>query len=520
MTTDFRKRDLLLLAFLVVPALTACVSEMPRFPTEPGPIAFQPAFTDVSVRAKGSATSNRFKYRDAGRKPGRGQSGGAVMEARALLGKDGMTLVEAVVGAFDEGMLMGRLEKVQLKLPSVGGSVYNDKPQARSWSRQVRGLTSMDSVQVHGNVRLSSGTGMHVVLLTVPVSMRPDLQVSDVSAPAQAFLNTPVTIVATVRERNGDVGARGDCLLTIDGAAVDQARAIWVDALDAVNCQFSYMFRTVGTHNISVSVKAVNPGDFDLTNNSATTAINIVPPGALITFGSVQAQEEAYSFTVTQTRTGTYPITGAYQGSQMLSGISFYGTTVDVANEVTRVESKLSVDGAVVHESELTEFSGYEYDDGFALVRCREYFMNGEQAQSCVSMHHAGNSSAWFFYAHTSGTVTYYGQTLYCHTSGCDTYTQNRNTVTGTGSLYGIAPSSIMRIELTFVDAADESHVVDRNVAFEDQSASENYDRTTCMPYFDGLGDWCVRRVSQGTVFRGLVTWDESQAGLRAALRR
>ena len=60
------------------------------------------------------------KYRDQGTKPTTGRSGLAAIEARALLGRDGMTDIEVTTGHFEGIGGGGTLAKVQVKLFSGG----------------------------------------------------------------------------------------------------------------------------------------------------------------------------------------------------------------------------------------------------------------------------------------------------------------------------------------------------------------------------------------------------------------
>jgi hypothetical protein len=337
---------------------------------------------------------------------------------------------------------------------------------------------------------------------------RPDLAVSEISGPAQAYASGPVIFIATVRERNGDFGSRADCVLLVDNVPVDRANGIWVDANGAVSCQFAYLFPNIGHYQVAVALANVSPADWDLSNNSASTVIDIVPSGTPIGFGSLSARDEAYTYTFTATRTGNYPITGAYQGSQMLSSLNFFGNTLDdVGGPLKRVDVRVSADGREIYTSALTDLFSYRYDDGFAVTDCTDYSLNGEQAQSCTSHYTTGATTAWFFYAHSSGTVTYYGQTVYCNTFGCNTFTRNDNDVTGTGQRYGVSLGGVLRLELAFTDANDVRFVIDRSVTFVDASAPENYDFTQCAAYWDGLGQQCIRRTSQGTVLTGQVIW-------------
>lgn len=503
-----RNRIALAATGLAVLTLGACVSEMPRFPSEPSVLAFNPMFTRVNTHADRRGVSNGIKYRDTGGKPVSGRTGSASMEVRALLGASGATVVEATTGSFENGPDMARFDKVLLMVPNTALTPVNDRPQSRAWSHAIQGLTVADQIEFHGNIRLASMGRIEVIRVTTAVMRRPDLVVSSLSGPERAFPHIPVNFVATVREANGDMGARANCVLYVNDVAVDQAVGVWVDALDVVSCQFSHIFQSVGMYSVAVALTSVDPGDWDTTNNRGSTTIAIVPPGTPIEFGTLSVGDEGYTYTFEAQRTGDYPVEASYLGSQMLSYMNFDGNTpLLVAAPVQRAEVRVSADGAPVHASDLTELVSYRYDDGFAVVDCADFFETNESMQACTARYRDESHASWFTYAHSTGAVTYYGQTVHCHTLGCNTYTTNINRVSGSGLRYGVSANSVMRVELSFVDAVGHAHTVDRSVTFDDYSAPVNYDRSTCSPYFDGLGTVCTRRTSTGTVWRGVTRW-------------
>jgi hypothetical protein len=77
---------------------------------------------------------------------------------------------------------------------------------------------------------------------------------------------------------NGDAGATTNCVLAIDGSAVDQAKNVYVDAGGSVSCAFVYTFAATGGHTIEVSAANVAPADWDTGNNSASGTIDITTP--------------------------------------------------------------------------------------------------------------------------------------------------------------------------------------------------------------------------------------------------
>jgi hypothetical protein len=96
------------------------------------------------------------------------------------------------------------------------------------------------------------------------VRLRPDLRIVSVDVPTVVRVNQPFTIVATIRELNGDTGARTTCILADrDDHDIDIAENIWVDAGDTVQCMFSQTLTTLGTRSFYVKVGRTRPDDWD-----------------------------------------------------------------------------------------------------------------------------------------------------------------------------------------------------------------------------------------------------------------
>lgn len=504
-----------LVSVLAVATLAACMSEMNRpFPSEPAapepttyPPSFIPVVTSTRVTAQSQAASNRMKYRDSGVKPIKARKGAASIEARALLGSDGVALIDVTTGSFDGSTGTADIEKIQVKVLNTALSPINDKPASGEWSYTLHGLMPGDQLQIQANIKGGNVARTEVITVTIPVTRRPDLAVLGVDGAAQAHTNSSTVFYAPVAELNGDLGANANCVLLVNGTPVDQATGIWVDADGLVTCQFSYVFEAAGEYTVAIAAMNVVPGDWDLTNNSASRSITIVTPGTPIAYGQISVNDEAYTYEDTRVRTGDYPLQSVVGGAQMLSSVQVYATSLDPAPApLQAVTVKVSTGATTIYQSNLNQLTAYEYTSGGVLVKCITYSLNGEQADSCTTPSGSGIGS-WFSYVHSSGTVTYYGQTLYCNTYGCNTYTQNGENVTGWGQRYGLSAGSVVRVELAFVPAEGLSRTVDRSVTLQDYSGPVNYDVTSCAPYWDGLGQVCTRERSSGTVWRGTTTW-------------
>ncbi len=227
---------------------------------------------------------NTQKYRDGGSKPAKVQVGEVVVQSRALLGRDGRTVVELRAGEFDIGTeVRGEIEKVQVKTESSDGShgrPLNDNQPGTGgvWSASYAGLARNQTVHTHANVRGDGISGMEVARAANIVKRRPDLATGGISAPPRGLVGVPVEIAAVVRELNRDVGAWANCVLRSDGVRVATG-LIWVDAGGDVSCAFMVRFPKTGSQEITVSVEDVGPADDDPRNNSESRSIIIDPRG-------------------------------------------------------------------------------------------------------------------------------------------------------------------------------------------------------------------------------------------------
>ena len=219
------------------------------------------AMTFVAAAAFGSSPfiSNDVKYRDSSLKPATGRSGDASIEALALLGKDGATDLSIAAAG-------GTIEKVQLKLPGDVTQNFNDVA-GTTFNQRLTGLHRGAPVGVQ--VHVADGTRTGVVSVSESVKLRPDLKIEHASIRPHTAIGVPYTVTALVREANGDTGARASCVLLVDGAEVDRANNIWVDAGGSVTCQLSYLFPAAGTAQVSVALAGASPADFDPANDAS-----------------------------------------------------------------------------------------------------------------------------------------------------------------------------------------------------------------------------------------------------------
>lgn len=247
---------------------------------------------DVSNASRRGPTlfANSIKYRDKGKKNARGFAGAASLEARALLGMDGSTTLDLATGTIDNPDAARLLKQVQLKQYAPNGtlqSTTNYKSLSSStYQATLVGRVRGSKLGVLGIVTTVDGKVSNVVSVTETVKLRPDISVDRIFAPAQARTGTPIQISALISENNSDVGAYTVCVLAVDGVDVGRGNGVWVDAGRSVSCIFNYVFTEPGTKQLTARAVSVNPGDWDLSNNSTTQSISIHNPNDFTWVGS------------------------------------------------------------------------------------------------------------------------------------------------------------------------------------------------------------------------------------------
>lgn len=253
---------------------------------------------------------NAIRYRDSGRKPATGRAGGATVTTRALLGNDGKTVLEVWAGG-QGGTGPGELWQVQVKKFDAEGvprATEVEHPRGgRALALDFHDMQRGEPLQVQALVRGVSGPRTGVVTVRDAVWRRPDLMVAGIDAPSRTWTHTPTFVTAVLRELNGDVGARTSCVLDVDGAPVDEAAAIWVDAGGAVSCAFAHTFDVPGERTIRVRLAGTDPYDADPANDPATATVLVVTEVPL----SYTAQADSGTYEYWR-RSSWYYKTGGY----------------------------------------------------------------------------------------------------------------------------------------------------------------------------------------------------------------
>lgn len=473
---------------------------------------------------------NHVKYANSGPKPSTGRSGSATLEARALIAKDGSMLVEASTGAVASGSGPGSIAKVQVKVAALTKN-FNNLTGGGYWSGGFAAPAPGTAVQVQTNVRDIDPKRTGVVTVSTPALRRPDVAVTGVAGPAQAAPQSAVTFIADVQEMNGDVGATANCVLSINGTQADVATGIWIDAGDAVNCQFSYTFTQPGTYTVTVDATGVTPGDWDEANNSGQTTITIIEPNRKLNNGSLYAEELHQQWNQSWYRDSYYYYYyyGYYEWgynshTYNRNYVNFNGSHTGGAPVMQTLATKLYRNGSLQATAALSPNYVSNYDSADYYNNCAEYYNeywngstyvhSGDRAWMCSwgskSDPNSGHTSVW--YQKLSGTVTYYGSYNYCYYYyyWCGGGWSWNAYVYGNGGTYGWAPGDEIRLTVDFTDNSGVSHTADKAVVLANESSSVNYS------YGYGYWDWYWGYYSyyvnsSGTLYRGHTWWNDPQ---------
>jgi hypothetical protein len=185
---------------------------------------------------------------------------------------------------------------------------------------------------------------------------------------------------------------------------VDQARRIWVNAGDRVNCFFTTPDLQAGTHEMTVRLDGVAPGDWDPSNNASTIQVTVLDQPAPV---SAYAWVRNEAFTERNFWRTTWYAAGygwdeadettrsGTSNSTIINGFIGRGYAAPVTIRFTETDG-----GSLLQEDEWVV-----PDDGSPLV-CTARWNTGE-GTAFYFCSYSGASSSFQFYRF-SGTVTYH----------------------------------------------------------------------------------------------------------------
>lgn len=373
-------------ASLLVLACTETTSIQQRAPTS------APIRASVTAASGGPVSHpNSVKYRDAGFHPATGRSGSAVVSVRSLLDKSATTRVEITTGTFDGAPAPGTLARAQVKAFGPSGKLFWADNRAAAGSSATIAYTNLTrgmALQVQTLVSSVDNSRTDVVTLGDVVHLAPDL-VTYLQGPNQAAPGTPVNFDGFVWEGNGEVGARANCVLYVDGVAVDHADNVWVDAGGVIDCAMTHVFPSSGTYSVELRVQNVNPTDYDDTNNSSTMSLQVLGPHDFSTF-SFQAwsiYDTTWYRSVSQLTQwdGTVETWDqTYLRKQMTQSATLNGLIPRMLEFPIRLEGEMRTNGMTVNTLDLTHPSGEYIDWREGYCASTYAYYGGASTNVCV----------------------------------------------------------------------------------------------------------------------------------------
>jgi hypothetical protein len=312
------------------------------------------ALLTPALFAQPQSHPNSEKYKDSGIRNASGRSGSASIEARALFNRNNTTDLELTTGSFDSNAAApGSITHVQMQLPNGGTKNFNGTSSG-TFATNFTGAGPHAHVAVQTNVRDIDGARTDVVSVDEIVKRRPDLLLAGITAPQSGIRGRNVLIRATIRELNGDTGARTDLRLFADGVLVDRAEGAWIDANGMVDVSFAPTINTTGTVRLTVVADSVNPGDWDDSNNSASTTIEMKDQlGEFYSWSANGSEEEFKNYRYEKYSWGEF--TDDQHGTNQSFG--FNGVLrSDFAHEAMKATIEVTSDGKPLYNGETTEF--------------------------------------------------------------------------------------------------------------------------------------------------------------------
>lgn len=284
------------------------------------------------------------------------------------------TVVQLAVNVIAKGFSPPPLaEHVHLKSHDILGDVaWTDNvdklPLAIQGAKSVGTLVYTDlerhqRLEAHAQVRNSKSRTLENLLAETPVLLRPDLAIGEVQAPTEAYTGQIVNIIAGVRELNGDLGAVGTAYLLENGAVIDQANGIAIDPLGQAGVVFTTIFSVVGTHTLTIRMDDVSPGDYDLSNNERTIAIEVsIPPLQSVPFSAYYSRD-VYDY--------LYAYENPYeiysydeQGASDYLQVYYSLVPLKYVFPIDSIALDIVVDGELRESLVAHDIDGYGYDSG------------------------------------------------------------------------------------------------------------------------------------------------------------
>jgi len=236
------------------------------------------------------------------------------------------------------------------------------------------------------------------------VLLRPDIAVDNLTAPAQVHVGQIVNIVASLKELNGDLGAKTNVVLNEGATVRDHADQVSVNPLGVVDVVFATKFDQTGTYTLTAVAGDVVPGDYDNSNNAKSITIQVVDNVQSVPF-------YLYYHNTTQEYASIWNDGYSY-GSHFWKGQTeyLYETLYLPGNALTfpvdKVSIQFSADNVPKGSAEVTNVpASYSYDDG-----CNSYAYGDAYAGDNTWVYLQNYSDCYWGYSNAYAQVNKYAE--------------------------------------------------------------------------------------------------------------
>ena len=204
------------------------------------------------------------------------------MEVSALMGPEDTELTITISSSDPENFpVPEELEKLKVKIDR-GGQGHGhliDERNVELVNGQI--VFSLSEAPLHARLKIDTQfrPGRHKVKLKtrVEVTLRPDLIVEDVG-PMVAFVDQSFSIHANIQELLGDNDAVANVTLSADGVNMTISD-VFVSAGMLSTVVFTGLsYDEPASVSFTVDISDANPGEYDLTNNSYSFDVEVIPP--------------------------------------------------------------------------------------------------------------------------------------------------------------------------------------------------------------------------------------------------
>src|SRR5262249_35069049 len=132
---------------------------------------------------------------------------------------------------------------------------------------------------------------------------RPDLRITQVAAPGACRVGATVNVSVLVEEIRGYRGATFNVVLMEGGTVLDTVSCASGDPRGSTSARFAVRFAAPGLHALTVQIVDAAPGEYDVSNNSASFAIDAatsMPTNYLLAYQRIEG-EFSDNYTLTST---------------------------------------------------------------------------------------------------------------------------------------------------------------------------------------------------------------------------